>query len=68
MKAGDKIITIDGLKLIAVTAIGFTPCAGCIFNDGQGKPCTIPERSENAVCWDEDKNENGDLIFIVDEE
>lgn len=48
MKAGDKITTKDGMKLIAITANGFSPCAGCVFNDGLGKPCALPESFEGG--------------------
>lgn len=68
MKAGDKITTKDGMKLIAITANGFSPCAGCVFNDGLGKPCALPESFEGGLCWDDSKTEVEDLVFIVDEE
>lgn len=68
MKAGDKIITKDGIKLIAITANGSSPCAGCVFNEGVEKPCMLPGRTEEALCWDDSKSEFKDLVFIVDEE
>lgn len=68
MKAGDKITTKDGMKLIAITANGFSPCAGCVFNDGLGKPCALPESFEGGLCWDDSKTEVEHLVFIVDEE
>ncbi len=50
MKAGDKITTKDGMKLIAITANGSSPCAGCVFNEGVEKPCMLPEKFEEALC------------------